>query len=176
MDAAPVLPPDVLPEAPAFPPPNRCPADPTAVESARETTSTSDSIEPPVWPTLTPMLPIKLSIFCDTFRKATAQRNQISTFPVTASLPEASTWACTSSSVTANTGRQATVRSAATSSRIAIEFVLHRFVFIGTSDLQRQRVGDECANHGREQPQAPCVHQQQKDLTAQHPAPALEYV
>ena len=53
----------------------------------------SASILPPVWPTLTPRLAIKESIFCDTFRNPIAHINQISTFPETASLPTASTCA-----------------------------------------------------------------------------------
>ena len=52
---------------------------------------------------------MKLSIFWDTFRNATAQRNQISTLPVTVSLPTALTCASTSASVTAKAG---TVRAA----------------------------------------------------------------
>ena len=50
-------------------------------------------ILPPVWPTLTPRLAIKESIFCDTLRNPIAHINQISTFPETASLPTASTCA-----------------------------------------------------------------------------------
>lgn len=56
-------------------------------------------MEPPVCPTLTPRLFIKLSIFWLIFRKAIAHRNQMKIFPAAASLPTAST----SASVTANT-------------------------------------------------------------------------
>ncbi len=47
---------------------------------------------------------MKLSIFCETFKKATAQRNQIRTFPVTASLLDAATAASTSLSSRARAG------------------------------------------------------------------------
>ena len=55
---------------------------------ARVAIRTSAISEPPVCPTLTPRLARKLSIFCDTFRNATAQSSQIKTLPATASLPE----------------------------------------------------------------------------------------
>ena len=64
----------------------------------------SPSMEPPVCPTLTPMLAMKLSIFCETLRKPTAQRNQTRTFPVTASRLELLTAASTSLSSRANAG------------------------------------------------------------------------
>ena len=67
--------------------------------------------EPPVRPTLTPRVPKMLSIFWDTFKKATAQKNQISTFPVTASLLDAATWASTSASVRAKAGAQSNAAS-----------------------------------------------------------------
>src|SRR5699024_2369307 len=66
----------------------------------------SASILPPVWPTLTPRLAMNESIFCDTFKKPIAHMNQIRTLPETASLPTASTWACTSSSEMAKAGWQ----------------------------------------------------------------------
>ena len=78
--------PAILPAAvPARPAPAPCPP-PTTIVTARMAIMASASIEPPVRPTLTPSVAIKLSIFCDTFRNATAHRNQSSTFPVTASL------------------------------------------------------------------------------------------
>ena len=58
-------------------------------------------ILPPVCPTLTPRLAINESIFWDILRKLTAHKNQINTFPATASFPAESTWVCTSPSVTA---------------------------------------------------------------------------
>ena len=67
-------------------------------------TIVSPSMEPPVCPTLTPMLAMKLSIFCETLRKPTAQRNQTRTFPVTASRLELLTAASTSLSSRANAG------------------------------------------------------------------------
>lgn len=90
----------------AAPRPNVCPANPATVETPRAAIMTSASIELPVRPTLTPRLAMKLSIFCDTFRKATAHRNQISTFPVTASLLDAATAASTSLSSRARAGTQ----------------------------------------------------------------------
>lgn len=48
----------------------------------------SESMEPPVCPTFRPRLDRKLSIFCDTFKKAMAHRNHTSTLPETASLPK----------------------------------------------------------------------------------------
>ena len=75
-------------------------------------------MEPPVWPTLTPRLAMKLSIFCDTLRKATAHRNQISTFPVTSDLLEAATCASTSASVTAKAGTHKKAASRDTSSNV----------------------------------------------------------
>ena len=51
----------------------------------------SASIEPPVWPTLMPRPCMKLSIFCEIFKNATAHRNQMNRFPATPSLPEAET-------------------------------------------------------------------------------------
>ena len=74
----------------------------------------SASILPPVWPTLTPRLAIKESIFCDTLRNPIAHINQISTFPETASLPTASTCAWTSSSEIAKAGWQNRQERAAT--------------------------------------------------------------
>ncbi len=73
--------------------------------------------EPPVRPTLMPRVPRMLSIFCDTFKKATAQKNQISTFPVTASLLDAATWASTSLSVRAKAGAQSNAASTSASGR-----------------------------------------------------------
>ena len=64
---------------------------------------TSANIDPPVCPTFIPREDIKLSIFCDTFRNATAQRNQTKIFPVTPSLPIRVTSFCTSFSVRAKT-------------------------------------------------------------------------
>lgn len=73
--------------------------------------------EPPVRPTLTPRVPRILSIFWDTFKKATAQKNQISTLPVTASALVASTWASTSASVRAKAGAQSNAASTRASGR-----------------------------------------------------------
>ena len=42
--------------------------------------------------------------------------------------------------------------------------------------LQRERIGNKRANHAREQAQAPGVHNQQKNLPAQHPAPGFPNV
>lgn len=50
---------------------------------------------------IAPRLAMKESIFCDPLRKPIAHMNQIRTLPDTASLPTASTCACTSSSETA---------------------------------------------------------------------------
>lgn len=61
---------------------------------------------------------MKLSIFCDTFKNATAQRNQISTFPATSVLLEAATWASTSLSVIAKAGTQRAAASSDTSSSV----------------------------------------------------------
>ena len=74
-------------------------------------------MEPPVWPVLTPMLARKLSIFCDTFKKLTAQRNQISTFPVTDSRLDALIWASTSLSVIARAGAVRTTDKARTAEK-----------------------------------------------------------
>ena len=60
---------------------------------------------------------MKLSIFWDTFKKATAHRNQISTLPVTASLLDADTWASTSASVRAKAGAQSNAASTSASGR-----------------------------------------------------------
>ena len=98
----PASPPDINPLEPAFvweetllwPPPKYwlekffSPPIPLAAIIA------SASIEPPVCPTLIPRLDIKESIFWDTFKKAMAQRNQISTLPDAVALPIAFTWAC----------------------------------------------------------------------------------
>ena len=67
-------------------------------------TIASPNMEPPVCPTLTPILAMKLSIFCETLRNPTAQRNQTSTFPVTVSRLELLTAASTSLSSRANAG------------------------------------------------------------------------
>ena len=84
--------------------PTTFPAMPAARETPLNATIASPSIEPPVCPTLTPMLAMKLSIFCETLRKPTAQRNQTRTFPVTASRLELLTAASTSLSSRANAG------------------------------------------------------------------------
>ena len=42
--------------------------------------------------------------------------------------------------------------------------------------LKRKRICDKRADHAGKQPQAPCVHEQQKHLPTQHPAPCLEDV
>ena len=54
---------------------------------------------PPVFPTLMPRLAMKESIFWLTFKKAMAHRNQMKTFPVTASFPCSATACSTSASV-----------------------------------------------------------------------------
>ena len=84
--------------------PTTFPAMPAARETPLNATIASPSMEPPVCPTLTPMLAMKLSIFCETLRKPTAQRNQTRTFPVTASRLELLTAASTSLSSRANAG------------------------------------------------------------------------
>ena len=99
------------PDAPAPPedrPPKIRPAPLATEETVLAAIMTSASIEPPVWPTLTPRELIKLSIFRLTFRKATAQRNQIRTLPATASRPTAETLFSTSLSVMARAGRAQT--------------------------------------------------------------------
>ena len=40
--------------------------------------------------------------------------------------------------------------------------------------LKRKWICDKRADHAGKQPQAPCVHKQQKHLPAQHPTPRLE--
>ena len=85
-------------------PPTAFPTVPAARETPLNATIASPSIEPPVCPTLTPILAMKLSIFCETLRKPTAQRNQTSTFPATASRLELLTAASTSLSSRANAG------------------------------------------------------------------------
>ena len=88
----------------------------------------SANILPPVWPTLTPRLAMKESIFCDTLRKPIAHMNQIRTLPDTASLPTASTCACTSSSVTAAKAgwqhRQARSPTMSARNRILLSFFI----------------------------------------------------
>ena len=84
--------------------PTAFPAMPAARETPLNATIASPSMEPPVCPTLTPILAMKLSIFCETLRKPTAQRNQTRTFPVTASRLELLTAASTSLSSRANAG------------------------------------------------------------------------
>lgn len=100
-----------VPDTPAelavpLPLPSVCPANPATVVTPRVAIMTSASMELPVRPTLTPKVAMKLSIFWDTLRKAIAHRNQISTFPVTASLLDAATAASTSLSSRAKTGVQ----------------------------------------------------------------------
>ena len=104
LELPPEAPPDAEAPEPRRPPPRIRPAPPVAIVTARNVTIASASIEPPVRPTLTPRLAMKLSIFCETFKKATAQRNQIRTFPVTASLLDAATAASTSLSSRARAG------------------------------------------------------------------------
>ena len=114
----PDLPAALLPAAePARPAPPLCPP-PTTIVMARMAIMASASIEPPVRPTLTPSVAMKLSIFCDTFKKATAHKNQISTLPVTASFPDAATWASTSLSVRAKTGTHSAEMSSAARKRM----------------------------------------------------------
>ena len=72
---------------------------------------------------------MKLSIFWETFRKPMAQRNQISTFPVTASLLDAATWASTSASVMAKAGTASVAMSASTTASI-MENLICFFVVI----------------------------------------------
>ena len=86
------------PDFPAEPRPNPMilPPKPAAMDTPRAAIMASASMEPPVWPTLTPRLDRKLSIFWETFRKPTAQKNQISTLPLTVSLLVAFTAASTS--------------------------------------------------------------------------------
>ena len=121
------MPPDEPPEEPLRLPPNECPAIFAAADTALVAIITSDSIEPPVCPTFTPRLAMKLSIFCDTFRKATAQRNQIRTLPATVSLPEASTCACISLSVTASAG---TEKNRQITSAIATAYSMDFFLLV----------------------------------------------
>ena len=85
-----VFPPLLLPEDPP-PPPPLPPEKDFAAPTPRIAIIASASIEPPVCPTLIPKLLIKLSIFCDTFKKAMAHKNHTNMLPVTASLPMAST-------------------------------------------------------------------------------------
>ena len=104
------------PEPPLPKPPITLPVAPVATEMPLAATIASASMEPPVCPTLTPMLLIKLSIFWDTLRKATAHRNQINTFPVTSSRLVALTAASTSLSSIAKAGTaKARAKSAASS-------------------------------------------------------------
>lgn len=91
---------------------------------ARMAIIASESMEPPVCPTFRPRLDRKLSIFCDTFKKAMAHRNQISTLPETASFPEALTAASTSLSEMAN----ALVDIIITRTRISRHFKKNRFL------------------------------------------------
>ena len=105
--------PDVPPPFRAKPP-TAFPAAPAIMVTLFMAIMASAIMEPPVWPTVTPMLARKLSIFCDTFRKPTAQRNQISTFPVTDSRLDALIWASTSLSVMAKAGTVRTTDKART--------------------------------------------------------------
>lgn len=79
--------------------------------------------EPPVRPVLIPREDRKLSIFCATFKKPMAHKNQMKTFPVTLSLPTLSTCFCTSSSVSAAAGMAAiAARTISTRNRHRILF------------------------------------------------------
>ena len=75
--------------------------DPVAILTARIAIIASDSIEPPVWPTLIPRLDKKLSIFYDTF----------------------SIWASTSVSVMAKAGLLSETESSSTRSRGKMIFI-----------------------------------------------------
>lgn len=75
---------------------------------------------------------MKLSIFCDTFRKATAHKNQISTFPATSDLLEAATCASTSASVTAKAGTHKKAASRDTSNNVK-----NILFFVSSPPLQR---------------------------------------
>ena len=120
-------PPAALPAAPERPPPKERPANPATAATPLVASIASASMEPPVWPTFTPKVAIKLSTFCDTFKNATAQRNQISTFPVTVSLLVALTCASTSASVMAKAG---TVRNAVSISITEINDKTRIFRFV----------------------------------------------
>ena len=96
--------PPVLPVRVPPPPPAILPVAPVNALTPRVAMSASAMSEPPVCPTLRPMLCIKLSIFCETFKNATAHKNHTSTLPTTAPLPDASACASTSLSVMAKAG------------------------------------------------------------------------
>ena len=95
-----------------------------AVLMARMAIIASESMEPPVCPTFRPRLDRKLSIFCDTFKKAMVHRNHSSTLPETASLPEALTADSTSLSEMAN----ALVDITKTRASISRQFKKNRFL------------------------------------------------
>lgn len=67
---------------------------------------------------------MKLSIFCETFRKPTAQRNQIRTFPTTASLLDAATSASTSLSEIAKTGAAKSAPSRSATQSVTMKLYL----------------------------------------------------
>lgn len=48
--------------------------------------------------------------------------------------------------------------------------------FRDCTSSDRQRVGNKSPDHADKQLQAPCVHQEQKHLPTEHPAPAFENV
>ena len=75
---------------------------------------------------------MKLSIICDTFMKATAHKNQISTFPATYDLLEAATCASTSASVTAKAGTHKKAASRDTSNNVK-----NILFFVSSPPLQR---------------------------------------
>ena len=83
------------PPPPLLPPPFRC----IELVKLRPAIRSSAIMFPPVFPTLIPRLDMKESIFWLTFRNAMAHRNQIKTFPVTASFPWSATACSTSASV-----------------------------------------------------------------------------
>ena len=111
------------------------------------------------------------SIFWLIFRNATAHRNQMKILPATWSLPEAAIAFSTSVSLVANTW--AVESSTADGMKQQIRRMLFFFKDITSNG---QRIGQESAYHGYKQTKAPCVHDEQEELPAKHPAPGAEDV
>lgn len=115
--------PAAVPPAPRAAPPTAWPDNPANADSPRVAIRASASSDFPALLELTPRLARKASILCETFKKATAQRNHIRTFPTTASLPDAETSASTSASVIARTGKAKSVPSKSDTANAAISLL-----------------------------------------------------